>query len=268
MAVTRPDRPVRIGAHFATPDVIATAQAAGAQAAQIFLADPQKWKIGSIDYSGGSAGLKADAEAADIDLYVHAPYLINLASANNRVRIPSRKLLQATAAGAEKIGAKGVIVHGGHVGAEDDVVEGFIAWRKAFDALETDVPILIENTAGGSGAMARTLDRIGMLWQAIQTSPNAHLAGFTLDTCHAWAAGLDLATVVDDITAITGRIDLVHANDSKGDAGSNLDRHTNFGEGTIPEDLLLGVIRAADAPVICETHGDLKQDIAWLRARL
>ncbi|QAY69431.1 deoxyribonuclease IV [Xylanimonas protaetiae] len=259
---------IRIGAHVDGADAVAQAQAIGAEVAQVFLGDPQSWKVTGSGYAGGEDRLREDAAAAGIDLYVHAPYGINVASTNNRIRIPSRKLLQATLEGAAAIGAKGVVVHGGHVTAKDAPDVGFDNWRKAVDSLDTDVPVLIENTAGGDLAMARHLERIEQLWAAVQASPNASVVGFTLDTCHAWAGGLDLATAVADITAITGRIDLVHANDSRDTAGSGADRHAHFGDGTIPAELLTGVITAAGAPVVCETHGDMGPDIAWLRERV
>ena len=63
-------------------------------------------------------------EAAGVDLYVHAPYIINVATTNNRIRIPSRKLLQQHMDAAASIGAKGLIVHGGHVNASDDPRRG------------------------------------------------------------------------------------------------------------------------------------------------
>ena len=77
-----------------------------------------------------------------------------------------------------------------------------------------------------------------------------------LDTCHAWAAGWDLATAVDDLRAITGRIDLVHLNNSRDPHGSSRDRHAPLSEGEIPTELLVEVARSADCPVILETPGD------------
>ncbi|PZR53073.1 deoxyribonuclease IV [Xylanimonas oleitrophica] len=259
---------IRIGAHVEAADAVEQAKAIGAEVAQVFLGDPQSWKVGETGYPGGAEALRADAEAAGIDLYVHAPYVINVASTNNRIRIPSRKLLQQTMTGAAAIGAKGVVVHGGHVTAKDDPATGFDNWRKAIDSLDTDVPVLIENTAGGDHSMARRLERIEQLWEAVMSSANASVVGFTLDTCHAWAGGIDLDTAVEQITGITGRIDLVHANDSRDTAGSGADRHAHFGEGTIPGELLAGVVAAAGAPVVCETHGDMAPDIAWLREHL
>jgi deoxyribonuclease-4 len=90
--------------------------------------------------------------------------------------------------------------------------------------------------------------------------------GFCLDTCHAWAAGEELIDAVERIKAITGRIDLVHCNDSRDAKGSGADRHANFGAGQIDPRLLVAVVTAAEAPVICETADEgRKNDIAFLR---
>ena len=187
-------------------------------------------------------------KASSVPLYVHAPYLINVASANNRIRIPSRKILQDTCDAAAEINATAVIVHGGHAD-DNDMEAGFERWVKALAYLETDVQVYLENTAGGDHAMARYFDTIGRLWDHIGDSG----IGFCLDTCHAWAAGEGLIDAVERIKALTGRIDLVHCNDSRDAAGSGADRHANFGTGQIDPDLLVAVVTAADAPVICET---------------
>ncbi|GAB4086892.1 deoxyribonuclease IV [Myceligenerans cantabricum] len=259
---------VKIGAHVGLAGAVAEATTLGADQVQVFLSDPQRWKVPDLPYEGGTEAFRADVAAAGLDVYVHAPYVINVASTNNRIRIPSRKLLQATVDRAGEVGARGVVVHGGHVTADDDPAKGFDNWRKAVDALETDIPVLLENTAGGDHSMARRLERIEQTWAAIQQADGADQVGFCLDTCHAWAGGLDLTEAAGQIRAITGRIDLVHANDSRDQAGSGADRHINFGQGTIPQEQLVAVISAAGAPVICETKGDMAPDIAWLRDRL
>jgi deoxyribonuclease-4 len=262
---------LHIGAHVDQEDPIAEAKARGASLSQLFLGDPQSYKGPVIRYAGGAAALKADAEAAGIDLYVHAPYPINVASLNNRIRIPGRKLLQQHLTAAAEIGAKGVIVHGGHLGVDEDAAKGFDNWRKCIDGLDLPVPLLIEHTAGGANAMARRLEALARLWDAIASAAGSEHVGFCLDTCHAHAGGNDLGTVVDEVRAITGRIDLVHANDSRDEFDSGADRHTNFGSGHIAGDALAGVIRAAGAPVVCETPGGVAgqtADIAWLRAQV
>ncbi|MFF5172330.1 deoxyribonuclease IV [Micromonospora sp. NPDC000089] len=256
---------MRIGAHVDQTDPLAEAAARSADAVQFFLADPQGWKAPKP---------RADADrlrTAETDVYVHAPYVINVATLNNRIRIPSRKLLLGHAAAAAEVGAKGLIVHGGHVNAGDDLAVGFDNWRKTFayaaDSGGFPLPVLIENTAGGENACARRLDALARLWDAI----GDHEVGFCLDTCHAYAGGEELLDLVDRVKAITGRIDLVHANNSKGGFNSGQDRHDNLDAGTIDPELVVAVIRAAGAPVIVETPGGVDgqgADIALLRDRL
>src|SRR5712671_1435630 len=222
---------VRIGAHFHVDHPLNEAIACGADAAQFFLGDPQGWK-GPVIPGGDPAAIRDAFAAAGIDIYIHAPYVINVATSNNRIRIPSRKLLDQQLKAAASIGAKGLIVHGGHVTAGVDTEEGLENWRKAVERIERPLPMLIENTAGGDGAMARSLDAIGRLWDAVTgaAGDDANL-GFCLDTCHANSAGIDLADAVDRVKAITGRIDLVHCNNSRDPFDSGADRHANFDAG-------------------------------------
>ncbi len=247
-----------IGAHVPDADPLAEAAAVGAECIQLFVGPPQSWK---------KPPPRPDAEvlkASGFPVYVHAPYLINVASPNNRVRIPSRKILDQTLDAAGFVGAAGVIVHGGH--AEDGVEEGFIRWRTVFERLESDVPVLIENTAGGTNAMTRHVDTIAALWEHL----DGFDVGFCFDTCHAHAAGEDLDDVVKRVLDATGRIDVVHANSSRDKAGSGADRHTNFADGHIDTQVLLEMVRAAGkVPVICETpRPGIEDDIAFLRENL
>jgi len=245
---------LRIGGHFHVDDPLAEATACGADAVQFFLGDPQGWK-GPVIPGGDPAAVKDAYAAAGLDVYIHAPYVINVATSNNRIRIPSRKILDQQLKAAASIGAKGLIVHGGHVTAGVDSAEGLENWRKAVERIERPLPMLIENTAGGDGAMARSLDAIGRLWDAVSEAGggSGENVGFCLDTCHAYSAGIDLADAVDRIKAITGRIDLVHCNNSRDEFGSGRDRHANITKGTIDPEALLAVVRAAGATAICET---------------
>ena len=151
---------LQIGAHLKMEDPLAMAEATDSAVLQMFLSDPQGWKKPVADYEGGHAALREALAEAEIAAYVHAPYVINVASTNNRIRIPSRKLLNQTLQAAAEIGAAGVIVHGGHVTAEDDPGQGYENWYKAVQGAEIAVPMLVENTAGGSHAMARHTDAI------------------------------------------------------------------------------------------------------------
>jgi deoxyribonuclease-4 len=261
---------LRAGGHGDQVDPVAEARARDAGLAQLFLGDPQAWKGPQVAYEGGAEALRKAAADAGVTLYVHAPYVLNVATTNNRIRIPSRKFLQQHLDAAAEVGAAGLVVHGGHVLKADDPAQGFDNWRKCVDRLELSVPLLIENTAGGDNAMARHLERLDELWNAVGDGGGAGV-GFCLDTCHAHAAGEDLDGLVDRVRAITGRIDLVHANDSRDAAGSGADRHTNLGAGQVDADAGDQGVREAGAPVVVETPGGPEgqaADIAWLRERL
>ena len=256
---------MRIGAHIDSAGPLAAAAARRADAVQFFLSDPQGYKTPEPH---------PDAEAlraSDLDVYIHAPYLINVATLNNRIRIPSRKLLFTHATAAAELGAKAVIVHGGHVGKGQDLAVGCENWRKTFAYATNDggfaTHVLIENTAGGDNACARRLDALARLWDAVGEFD----VGFCLDTCHAHAGGEELLHVVDRVKAITGRIDLVHANGSRDPFDSGRDRHDNLTHGEIDPELIVAVVRAAGVPVIVETPGGeagQAADIAFLRERL
>jgi deoxyribonuclease IV len=251
-----------VGAHVDSADPLTHAAAIGAEAVQFFLGDPQGWKAPPPHPH------EEALRSTDLPIYIHAPYLVNVASTNNKIRIPSRKILAQHAAAAAGIGARGLIVHGGHVTAKDDPAVGVENWRKTFERAPEGgfgLPILIENTAGGENAMARSFERLARLWDVV----GDHGPGFVLDTCHAWAAGEDLVAIVDRVRAITGRVDLVHANSSRDAAGSGADRHADYASGTIDPELIVAACREANCDVIIETPMDgIATDVAYLRDAL
>lgn len=244
-------------------DPIGAAEELGADLLQMFVVDPQDRKM-------PKPAEHPDAErirSSPIDVVVHSSYIINVASLNNRLRMPSRKAVEQQATAAADLGAIGLVVHGGHLRDGEDAGEGFVNWRKLFERQADKggfgVPILIENTAGGDNAMARRLDAIERLWEQVGDFDDA---GFCLDTCHAWAGGEDLVGLVERVKGITGRIDLIHLNNSRDEFDSGRDRHANLSDGLIDNDLLVEVVRTAGAPVILETPGDgMADDLAYLR---
>jgi deoxyribonuclease-4 len=252
-----------IGAHVREDDPLVTAAERGADIVQMFLADPQSWKKPPTHPQA------AELRASDLAVVVHSPYPVNLASLNNRIRIPSRKIVVQHAELAAELGAIGLVVHGGHVTQGEDPAKGFENWRKFIERQMAEggfaVPIFIENTAGGENAMARRFEDLARLWDAV----GEFGVGFCLDTCHAYSAGVELVDVVDRAKAITGRIDLVHLNNSRDEFGSSRDRHANVADGTIDPEALAAVCAAAGAPVVVETPAEGQAaDIAFLRERL
>jgi deoxyribonuclease-4 len=258
--VARSRKPI-VGAHLSPRKPLDRAAALGADCVQLFLSDPQGWE---------KPPPRKDADelrTSKVPLYVHAPYLINVCSPRNNVRYGSRKILQQTCDAAAEVGAAAVIVHGGH--ADDDLKEGVGRWKRSLEMLRSEVPVYLENTAGGKNAVARRFDDLGRLWGGISKVKTDFELGFCFDTCHAHAAGEELSDAVERVLAIVGRIDLLHANDSRDPPGTGADRHANLGKGQIDEEVLREMIRAAGPPVVVETPGrGIRADLEFVRASL
>ena len=252
-----------VGAHIWGHEPIAEAAEIGVETIKMFVGDPQGWK---------KPPPRLDAEelkASDLDIYVHAPYLINVCSPKPNVRYGSRKVLSQICEAATTVGALAVIVHPGH--ATDGVDAGVERWTRTLERLESDVPVYLENTAGGDHAVARHFDALARLWEAVGAAKTDVEIGFCFDTCHAHAAGEDLDDAVERAIAITGRIDLMHVNDSRDQPGTGADRHANIGAGTMDLDVLRHMIQAANAASVVETPReveDLRADVEFVREAL
>jgi deoxyribonuclease-4 len=261
-----PRKRTKVGAHVAREKPLEAAAELGADCVQIFLSNPGSWR---------KPPPHPDADAireSEVDLYVHAPYLINVCSPKSNVRYGSRKILQQTCDAASEVGAAAVIVHAGH--AEDDILEGPGRWLRSLEMLETDARVLVENTAGGENAVGRRFDALARLWDAIGDAETGVDLGFCFDTCHAHAAGEELSDAVERVLAITGAIDLLHANDSRDPPGTGADRHARLGEGQVDPAALEHMIATAaqsGAPVVVETPGPrsgLRADLDYVRAAI
>lgn len=252
-----------VGAHVPGLTPLAEAAAVGADCIQLSLSDPQGWE------KPPERDDAAELRGAEIPIYVHAPFLVNVCSPKPNVRYGSRKILAETCEAAAAIGARAVIVHPGH--SEDGLEAGAGRWSRTLEILESEVPVYLENTAGGDHAVARRFDALARLWEVVAGAPTDVGVGFCFDTCHAHAAGEDLADAVERAIAITGGIDLLHVNDSRDPPGTGADRHANIGTGTIDLDVLRHMIRAAGAPAVVETPrevGAMRADIEFVRAAL
>ena len=252
-----------VGAHVSGGDPLGIAAELGADCVQVFLSKPQGWEKPKPRDDA------AELRASPVGIYVHAPYLINVCSPKNNIRHGSRKILTHTCEAAADIGALAVIVHPGH--AEEGIDEGVARWTRTLELLASDVPVYLENTAGGDNAVARRFDALAKLWEAVSVAKTEVEVGFCFDTCHAHAAGEELTDAVERARAITGRLDLLHLNDSRDPPGTGADRHANIGAGTMDLDVLRHMVRAAAAPVVVETPRDaeaLRADMGFARAAL
>jgi deoxyribonuclease-4 len=281
-----PRKPSPVGAHVFVAGGLSSAglpyaERVGAEALQVFVSNPRGWKASLGDAETDEA-FRASCIERKLPVYVHSPYLVNLCSPTEATRERSVAAVRHSLTRGRRIGARGVVVH---AGSAVDAAHHDQALRELreltlpiLDGLTDDDPwLLIEPTAGGGHPLAATVDDLAPLFAALESHPRI---GVCLDTCHAFAAGHDLAApggvraTLNALVRAVGRdrLKLVHANDSKDPLGSGRDRHTNIGSGTIGVAPFAELFRhpaTRGVPVIVETPGDVDahiRDITTLKA--
>jgi deoxyribonuclease-4 len=251
----------------------------GCEAFQLFVSNPRAWAPPSVSADAAREFRARLIESGLGPAYVHASYLVNIASPDPQFLRRSIDLARRELESAEAIGADGLVVHAGAGGAG----ERGAAVQRAVRAIQaiagsTGGPpeVLLELTAGGTGTVASTLSEAAELLTAVGTG---HCVALCLDTCHLFAAGYGLDTsegvagAMDELRSLrlTRRLRLVHANDSRFPRGSRRDRHQHVGQGLIGE---AGIRRVLNDPavrrgsVLVETPGTLedhRRNVAALR---
>ena len=258
---------------------IDSARAVGAEAAQIWGSNPRAWAPPAVDAPAARAFGRAWRAAGLGPVFVHAPYMVNVASPDPRFRSRSVDLARAILALTEAIGAAGVVVHAGSGGPATPRPDALAAASRSLLAVagEADrADVVVELMAGTAGAVASTFAEARELFDAC--GGHARLA-LCADTCHLFAAGYALDTpegvagCFDDLrrSGLTRRLRLVHANDSAYPRGARRDRHANIGAGLIGEIGFASILArpaVRRATVVVETPGrpkDVAADVAALR---
>jgi len=268
-----------IGAHVPVAGGLATgglryAAAVGAEAIQLFVANPRAWAT-----PPGDPGQDEALRASGLPVYVHSSYLINVGSTAELTTARSITALEHALHRGAEIGARGVVVHtGSAVGADRESALGQVArgLLPLLDKLDDDGPdLLLEPMAGQGQMLCADLGELAGYLDALQWHPRACVC---LDTCHVFAAGHDLTApggpgaLVRALGDAVGRVRLVHANDSAAECGSRRDRHANLGAGQIgaaPIGELLRHPALAGVPFVVETPGGEAAhaaDVAALKA--
>lgn len=272
-----------IGAHVPTrgglTGAIDSAHACGADAAQIWGSNPRAWAPPSVPASVAEDFGAAWRETGLGPLFLHAPYMVNVASPNRDFRRRSVALARGTVALAELIGATGVVVHAGAAGATTERARavGLAASSLRTIAEEAGASrVFVELTAGGAGSVASTFREFRELLDACGGHERLALCA---DTCHLFATGYELDSP-DGVRScfaelrrlgLARRLGLLHANDSKFPRGARRDSHTHIGEGFIGEAGFRAILSQPSVrrcAVICETPGRLEdhaRNIATLR---
>jgi len=241
----------------------------GCQCLQVFTRNINRWDVGPLDPAEAAAFRQA-VEAAGLRLVIaHDSYLINPAAADATLRRKSIAGLVTELERAAALGIPWVVAHPGAAGeqtvdvavrrAADGIAEALAATKKLAAG------ILIETTAGQGTCLGASFAEIGALLARIDAVPGlARRVGVCLDTCHVFAAGYALApkaaldATLREFDALIGldRLFAIHANDSKKDRGSRVDRHEAIGKGKIGRDafrLLISHPRLRGIPLFLET---------------
>ncbi len=205
---------------------------------QMFTTSSRSWLNSKID-SNASSEFRDMVRRNSLEPFAHIPYLCNPGSPNGDVYSKSRKMLIDNMGNCESLGIKYLVVHmGSHLGKGFDEI-GDRLTDTIMHALRrsTSTHILLENSAGYNNSVGSHMKEIGNIIESVGDKR----VGVCLDTCHAFAAGYDIASkkgtssLMDEIEESFGidKIKLVHLNDAKFPLGSGLDRHWHIGKGHI-----------------------------------
>jgi deoxyribonuclease-4 len=258
----------RIGCHLSLgtkPEVgLADAARHGVECVQIFASSPAAWKPPIVDGAREELTVRVRERHSIDPLFIHAIYLVNLASEDRVLTLRSQKSLVAALEAAARLHARGVIVHpGSHLGRGFEAVATEVGARirQVLEQIPTGVELILENSAGSGGTIGSTLEELGSVLDSVAWHPAVKIA---LDTAHLCGAGWDLtqdetpkslAARIRDTVGFA-RLAAIHANDSKLPPGSKRDRHASVGEGFIGLDGFRHLLREQEfrtVPWICET---------------
>jgi deoxyribonuclease-4 len=265
---------VRVGAHLRTPgglrNAVDLAREVGAEVVQLFLSNPRAWSGPRLDTAEAFGA--SWREGGIGPLFVHAPYLVNIASPNPEFVAKSLELCRRSVAACGVIGAGGFVVHAGS-GVEGEAAAASERATVVLQAVLAETPdtteLLVELMAGTSGAVASTLQEARELFDAV----GDERLGLVLDTCHLFATGYALDEpggvngCFDELRrlGLSERLRLIHMNDAKFERGSRRDRHAVVGEGLIGLEGFGAVVaqpEVRDLSVVVETpaSGDRRRE--------
>ncbi len=263
-----------LGAHMSVAGGLALAveraASVAATALQVFTKNQLQWDGPRPDHAEVQAFRQALAESNIRFFCSHAGYLINLASPEGATWERSLAAVADEVRRADELGCAGVVLHpGSHRRSGRDAGIGRLAGALAQTLDKTAgcrTAILLENTAGQGDCLGGQLEDLQAVCQRLDWHPRL---GLCFDTCHAFAAGLDLRTPqtvaalaarIEDLFG-PGRLRVFHLNDCPNALGSRVDRHAHIGEGHIGRTgfaALLREPRFRGVPGVIETPKDWK----------
>ena len=237
---------MKLGAHVSTSGglqkAIERATNIGAEAIQIFASSPRAWRFRHPDDETAEEFRRLSEQENVSPCYIHGSYLVNIGGSSDQIEKSIDSLVNNMQAAA-KIGAEGVIFHGGsHKGKGFDNVfdQAVDTLQKVLELSPDNVWLCLENSAGMGAHIGSSFQEMGALISGVN-HPNLKVC---LDTEHMFAAGYNIASpreikvVMKEFDAEIGldKLVAVHANDSKVELGAGVDRHENIGDGHIGTD--------------------------------
>ena len=277
-----------------------TAESIGANVFQFFTRNPRGGAAKPIDKSDVAAFMKYAAEKGIGPILAHAPYTLNAAGAEQRVRdfaeevmIGDLKRLELTPGamynfhpgshvgqGAEK----GIALISSHLNrVTTRVLEDLSSKHQGIGASDhLSTTILLETMAGKGSECGRDFEEIRAIIDATEAaigqSSNRTILGVCLDTCHVWDGGYDIVNDLDGVLETFDRViglkrlRAIHINDSMNVLGAHKDRHEKIGKGKIGLEAFARIVnhpKLRDLPFYLETPCDLqgyKEEIALLKS--
>jgi len=234
-----------IGAHVSAAggykNAIKKAKEIGAECIQIFGASPRTYFTKMPDKKDVEEYKNALEKSGIKQVFLHAAYLVNLASNDAGIFKKSVKNLSDHLQIAEMLNAEGLIFHigSGKEQPREQAMEKTVAGMKeVLRNVSGSAKLIMENTAGGGQSIGRSAEEIGKLLKMI----NSKRVKVCVDTAHAFEAGMITAYTPANVKKFLGELDkyidfnniiAFHINDSKTLAGSHHDRHENIGKGHI-----------------------------------
>ena len=236
---------MRIGVHTSIAGGIELslkrAHELGCNTVQIFSHNPRRWAVTPLPTEKLNTFGELRSNLSISPVFIHASYLINLATRDMDIVKRSEELLAFELFRADEIEVDYVVLHTGS--ASKDTTK--IARKRAIDSLNRvmgrggwNAGLLLENTAGERGDISSGIEDLVEIMDGVKSDG---ITGICFDTCHAFSAGYDLRRpevvdfLVDTIERLMGfdKVKLIHLNDSKRDSGARVDRHEHIGKGKI-----------------------------------
>ncbi len=269
---------MKIGFHISIAggfqNVIQRALERKCETVQLFSRNPRAWKYRALDKEDIRLFKKGMEQVQISPLFIHMPYLVNLASSDKVLFQRSVDSLVVEMHRAARMNAHFVIMH---IGSSPDEEKGLRSMTKginrAVQRANNKIILLLENTSKSGHELGYAFTQIKEIIDGVKQNRRI---GVVLDTAHAFAAGYPLHTKhgvartmaeFDEIISID-RLMLVHLNDSKAELGSCRDRHWHIGKGNIGKGIgyILNHHLLKDKPFIMETpRKNLQDDLMNLR---